>query len=169
MNDIARLFVGIELSDRARDKISGILPALREGVEGKFHGKSMYHITLCFLGQVQRSDIPAICALIDAIPLPTFALSLGEWGTFKDGKILYLGISEPCETLRAIQHQLAHALIDAGYLSEVAPYVPHITVARGVKRVESLPEAPTAEWTAHKLTLFESARIDERLQYLPIH
>ena len=162
----ARLFVGLALSEGAREAIA----ATRAQVVGdmRHHDPALYHLTLCFLGMVSRERTAGIGALIDAHAFEPFALKVGAWGTFRRGTILYLGIERPCEALMALQDALASALKGEGFVLDEAEYVPHITIARGVKRIERLPVPPCAMFSVAHATLFESLRVEGQLRYLPI-
>lgn len=169
MQDIARLFIGLELNDQARKTLDVFRRELLSTVTGKLTPPSLYHLTLCFLGQTPRERIPDLCALIDQVKKQPFPLSLGELGTFKNGSILWIGIEEPSPQLYELQRSLSGALDMAGFRVEKGAYAPHITLGRQVKLPKKLPGPPKASFQVTGVTLFESTRSDGRLVYLPLY
>ena len=166
MNDPARLFIGIALSADARAQIGAAVDDI--DAEMGSYEPHLYHLTLCFLGMTPRARMDELRGIIAALPFAPFAAALGDWGTFKEGTILWLGIKKPCEPLITLQGTLAQRLRTAGFAAEDRAYTPHITVARKVKQIHRLPAPPVGEILVGKVTLFESAQVEGRLAYLPI-
>ena len=166
--DTARLFIGLELSDEARAALGGVREALQEkGVAGKFHDASLYHLTLCFLGNLPIADIPWLQRVMDSVPAAPFSLTLSSLGTFKGGSILWAGV-QSCPPLMAYQASLAAALSEAGYALEPGEYTPHITLARQVKSPVPPLKVPAESFPVRHATLFHSTRVEDKLTYLPI-
>ena len=165
-----RLFVGLMVSDEVRAAMGGYRRALVPLCEGKLYDPALYHLTLCFVGMVDEERIPALERVMDGINWQSFALRLGEVGTFKGGSILWLGIESSCYPLMKIQAMLSLALRNAGFALDAEAYVPHITLGRGMKRLPVvMPDPPTGCWRVDRLTLFESVRLDGELCYRPIY
>lgn len=167
--DTARLFLGLELNDDARRALDNVRRALQEsGVIGKFHAPSLYHLTLCFLGNTPLNSIPRIQYLMDAIPAAPFSLALSLLGTFKNGSILWAGVKEN-EPLMAYQERLSRSLRDAGFPIEEGGYRPHITLARQVRSPIPDIAVPEISFPVRQATLFESTRAAGALTYIPIY
>ena len=168
--DTMRLFIGLELNDEARCALDGVCQALLEaGIPGKFHSPSLYHLTLCFLGNLPEDSLPALRGILDSLPVPPFSLTLSGLGSFKEGTILWAGV-ESCPELMDYQKRLTSALMTAGFaLSEEEEYRPHITLARQVKSAVPEIPVPAVSFPVACATLFHSTRIDDKLTYLPIY
>lgn len=169
MTDSARLFMGIELSHEVRAALRAFRRELADCTIGKLVDPALYHLTLNFLGLTPRERIPALCGLMDEVQFNPFGLALAQAGMFRGGSILWVGIEEPCDELHALQSALTAALNDAGFPVERGAYSPHITLGRQMKRLADLPEPPTGSFVVNHITLFESARIEGRLIYVPLH
>lgn len=164
-----RLFLGLELNDDARCALDGVRRTLEEsGVIGKYHSSSMYHLTLCFLGNLPEESIPQIKQIMDSVPAAPFSLTLSALGTFKNGSVLWAGVEE-CEALRHYQRRLADALREAGFPLEPGEYTPHITLARQVKSPAPGLTIPPVSFSVPHAALFHSTRIGGVLTYLPIY
>ncbi len=167
--DTARLFLGLELDDRARNALSCVRSELEErGLRGRLHAPALYHLTLSFLGSTPLERIGEIQKIMDSTPCAPFSLTLSAMGTFKNGSILWAGVEE-CSALREYQSRLARALANAGFPVEAGEYRPHITLGRQVK--SEIPDigVPPVSFDVFHATLFESTRIDGVLTYVPIY
>jgi len=94
------------------------------------------HITLAFLGEVDVTDLNALCraAAGAASAFPRFDLRLRGLGAFpgiERPRVVWAGVNGPgLETLRALQAALARGAADLGYPAEVASFHPHVTLGR---------------------------------------
>ena len=169
MADTARLFLGLELNDEARRALDSVRRSLEtEGVTGKFHAPSLYHLTLVFLGNLPLDAVPALKEIMNALPAAPFELTLSSLGTFKNGSILWAGVKD-CPELMEYRRRLADSLQAAGFSFEEGEYRPHITLARQVKTDVPLTEVPSITFPVRHATLFESTRVDGALTYLPLY
>lgn len=165
----ARLFLGLELNNEARQALTSVRRALETaGAVGKFHSPALYHLTLAFLGNTPAEQIPVLQRLMDSIPQVPFTLTLSSLGTFKNGSILWAGV-EKSAALMAYQESLARALRESGFPLEEGEYRPHITLARQIKTGIPPIEVPRIGFPIRHATLFESTRIDGALTYLPLY
>lgn len=165
--ETARLFVGIELDAAAREAVRLWADGLQERIPGRYYAPDLYHITLCFLGQTARSALPLIERAMRAAYQAPFELTLNCLGSFKGGRILYAGVDE-CPPLRALQTCLADSLRAEGFSLPPEEYVPHLTLARHASGPSEPLPAPRTLLRVEKITLFESARLDDRLCYTPL-
>ena len=166
MEQTARLFIGLEPDEASRRKLKTWSDELQTVLSGRFYEAGLYHVTLAFLGQTDRTKIPLLAGLLHRAASP-FEVEVDRLDAFKDGKILYAGVVPSPELMR-LQQDLAGSLRDAGFSLEDAPYIPHITLARhGGGFTQPLP-APDIHFTATAVTLFESTRMQDRLCYLPL-
>lgn len=165
--DTARLFVGIELDGATREAVRLWADGLRERIPGRYYAPDLYHVTLCFLGQTARSTLPLIEHAMRAAYQSPFELALNRLGSFKGGRILYAGVEE-CPPLHALQARLAEALRAEGFSLPQEEYVPHLTLARHAQSPSEPLSAPRTLLRVERITLFESARLDDRLCYTPL-
>ena len=175
MNDPARLFLGLELTDEARDALSAVRDALLAEpppgavpFAGKLHSPSLYHLTLAFLGMRPASDADCLREILDSVPCAHFPLTLSSLGTFKNGSILWSGVKESAP-LMEYQSRLAAALRTGGFPFEEDIYRPHITLGRQVKSPIPDIAVPEVTFPVVHATLFESARVDGKLAYIPLY
>ena len=140
MNDPARLFLGLELTDETRHALSAVRDALLSGpppgaapFAGKFHAPSLYHLTLAFLGMRPAADADLLRDIMDSVPCAPFPLTLSSLGTFKNGSILWAGVKESAP-LMEYQSRLAAALRMGGFSFEEDIYRPACWNAFGMDK-----------------------------------
>jgi len=92
------------------------------------------HLTLAFLGDVDRAHVPAIEQALAAIAWKPATVRVGEplFLPRHGGKrVLALALVAPAGALAELQADVSAALVAAGvYEPERRPWLPHVTVAR---------------------------------------
>ncbi len=125
-----RLFVALRPPPQIRDQ----LVALQGAVEGvRWQNDDQLHLTLRFIGTVDRCTANDIAEALSDIRAPCFDIALSGVGVFEHkGRIdaLWAGVA-PVAPLAALHHKIDHALVRLGLLPESRAYRPHITLARG--------------------------------------
>lgn len=151
------------------------LLALMGGVSGvRWQTDDQLHITLRFIGEVDRHTGSDIAAALSSIRHPPFVASLSGIGTFgRRGQpgVLWAGVA-PHDPLKALHKKVDQACMRAGLAPEGRAYHPHITLAR-LKRtsgsVEGLAETSagltSAPFVVDRFGLFESTLTPEGAVY----
>ncbi len=124
-----RLFVAIRPPHPVRER----LLALMGGVAGvRWQTEDQLHITLRFIGEVDRHAASDIAAALSSVSHPPFEVSLNGIGTFdkrRQPATLWAGLA-PHDPLKALHKKVDHACVRAGLPPEGRAYHPHITLAR---------------------------------------
>ncbi|MCH8615943.1 RNA 2',3'-cyclic phosphodiesterase [Sphingomonas sp. SM33] len=123
-----RLFVAIRPPEDVRDVLVDAMddsPALR------WVGDEQLHLTLRFIGEVDRPLANDITAALGAIRAPKFELRVRGVGKFerRNGGALWAAV-EPREPVVALAAKVERALQQAGLDAEHRAFAPHITLAR---------------------------------------
>jgi len=142
-----RLFVALEPAPPVRD----VLLAAMGGVAGaRWQRDDQLHLTLRFIGEVDRHAAQDIAAALAGVRHPTFELALTEPGVFdRRGRIntLWVGVA-PYAPVHALHNKVDAALRRAGVPPDGRAFHPHITVARfgrtALGAADWLPLAPVA-------------------------
>ncbi len=163
---MARLFVSIRPPVRVLDAIQARLRAA-PGVD--FVARDRWHLTLCFLGDVDDAA-PVADALRELAARPPVRVRLGGAGSFgsrRRRQVVWLGLSEGVDALA----DLAAATRAAVGLDEL-PFDPHLTLKRLVAGVDAAPvvdalgqEPVGAAWIARELLLEESSFPDQPVRH----
>lgn len=124
-----RLFVAIVPPREIRLQ----LLAMMGGIGGaRWQTEEQLHITLRFIGEVDRHRAEDIALELSAVRQPAFELSLGEIGSFaRRGRVetIWAGV-KPHEPLKMLHNKVDLACVRAGLEPERRSYHPHITLAR---------------------------------------
>ena len=168
-----RLFIGIAIPEDIRRQIHETASIMEAAAPGKYVREDMYHVTLAYIGEcddeMYRKTLECMrkCAAASAIT----QLLTGDTGYFgkPEKGILHIGFTET-DGLHEIAGRLRMLLSEAGLPFDPKPMVPHITLARNVKITDTLLSIKYSETiiSVTGLTLFNSCRVDDILQYIPV-
>ena len=122
-----RLFVAIRPPQAIRDCL---LDAM-EGADLKWQDEEQLHLTLRFIGEVERPLANDIASALSDLSFPSFELAIHGVGRFDHGRrgALWAGVKSK-EELRALAAKVERACQSAGLVPERRAYHPHITLAR---------------------------------------
>lgn len=124
-----RLFVAI----RPEAGIRAQLIAEMGGVQGaRWQDDDQLHLTLRFIGEVDRRMAEDITDALGGIRHPSFDIALDGAGLFdRKGRLdaLWVGVT-PQDALRTLHKKVDQALVRLGLPPEGRAYLPHITIAR---------------------------------------
>lgn len=124
-----RLFVGLELTEGARQRLHG----LAGGVPGaRWIEPENMHLTLRFIGNVADDAVEDIDEALSRVQGPAFDLEIAGVGEFSRGRrpvMLWAGIT-PVPALMELQRRIEAAVVKGGFPPEGRRYLPHVTLAR---------------------------------------
>ncbi len=92
------------------------------------------HLTLRFIGEVNESDIPALCRALEevssaAAPFRLISGNLGAFPSMRAPRSLWLGLESSAE-LHSLRAQMERALFNIGLQREKKNFNPHLTLCR---------------------------------------
>lgn len=134
--EFERLFIAIPLPEALRYYLKNESARVSSGLKfARWTHFEDFHITLQFLGDTPKEDIPTLFAALRKVSSSSkgFQLKLGEWGTFglpDSPRVLWTGVSGELEPLRELQKKVVSATHPLGFTAETRTYNPHLTVAR---------------------------------------
>jgi len=122
------------------------------------------HLTVRFIGSVERDVVEGIADRLDGSAGPPFEAALGGVGMFRRGslaRVAWLGVREGAEPLRALARRVEAECRSAGLEPDARPFKPHLTLARArARQGAGLPELPTLPelqpWMVRELILYSS-------------
>lgn len=166
-----RLFVAIRLPTPVRARLLGVMG----GVAGaRWQNEDQLHLTLRFIGEVDRHLARDVDAALSSVHHPAFAIGLNGLGVFDrrgEPVTLWAGLA-PQEPLHALHKKVDQALLRAGVEPDRRAYMPHVTLARlprGTGPVQSLLEqsggVTSAPFAVDQFCLYESRFTPEGPHY----
>lgn len=114
------------------------------------------HMTLHFLGDVQRALLPGLAAALPPAPAP-FEMRLAQPVLWRGGLAVLL-VPEAPPVLIELHARLAAALHAMGLPTETRPFAPHVTLARRAHQARPPSHFEPITWTARSAVLIESVR-----------
>jgi 2'-5' RNA ligase len=175
-----RLFAAIELSDRLKKSLHGLVDRLSAfDRDVRWVKRDQMHVTLKFLGEVADGDAPRISDALAtlAAECAPFDVTLDTCGCFPPrGKVrvIWGGMSEPPGALMDCAKRCEEACADLGFPREKRPFAAHVTVGRvrddrtnGRLRgaIEKLRPA-AVDQRVESVTLFQSELRPEGARYV---
>ncbi len=129
-----RTFIGIPIPPDVSEKIYEFSHQLKNfGHNLKLVEKENLHITIKFLGEVDKTRIEEIKEILHALSeheqFPISIESLGAFPSFNFLRVLWVGIVKNNEKLVNLMKNTDKLLNKIGFLPE-KDYIPHVTIAR---------------------------------------
>ncbi|MEH3038439.1 MAG: RNA 2',3'-cyclic phosphodiesterase, partial [Sphingomonas paucimobilis] len=118
-----RLFVALRPSPAMRRKLLDIM----DGVDGaRWQDEEQLHVTLRYIGEVERPVAEDIAIALQAVHAPAFDLALsgvGRFDTGSRGRALWAGVT-PQDAVAALHRKVDHALVRVGLPPEGRAFLP---------------------------------------------
>ena len=123
-----RLFVAIRPPEPIRDLL---LDAMDDSADFRWQSEEQLHLTLRFIGEVERPVADDIADALAAIRSPAFELRINGTGRFeqRNSGALWAGV-EPKAPVAALAAKVERACQQASLEAERRAFHPHITLAR---------------------------------------
>jgi 2'-5' RNA ligase len=172
-----RAFFGLPVPEPRRHELEDFITACAaEAPSFRWTPLSNLHLTVRFIGSIEREAVDQIADRIGALAPAGFDLALGDLGTFKRGRlvgVVWLGLRSGTEAASALAAKVEAECARAGLVAEVRPFQAHLTLARARHRDGSalppLPPPPLLEpWRATELVLYSSHLSKAGAVYEPI-
>lgn len=135
INGKLRAFIAVPLSEEALQGLQSGQDIIKDtGVVAGFPRVSSAHITLKFLGEINRDQVSLITKKLEenAAGFEPFVLrikGLGAFPSIKNPRITWAGIESEGHLFR-LQRRVEDAMREAGFEVENRRFSPHITLAR---------------------------------------
>lgn len=128
-----RLFIAIDLPDKAKDQIDKLTKTLaKQSADVRWEKRENFHLTLKFLGQVVTRTIPQINEVVSAITVkyPSFPLTFRGVHAFRSRRyIIYLQVKDNT-ILRQLAESLNSAVETVGVSRDKRAFSAHITLGK---------------------------------------
>jgi 2'-5' RNA ligase len=123
-----RLFIAIRPPEHIRDLL---IDAMDDSPSLRWVGDEQLHLTLRFIGEVERPFASDLADSLGRIRFPAFDLQVSGIGRFerKSRGALWAGV-EPRKPVAELAAKIDRACVEAGLEPERRTFHPHITLAR---------------------------------------
>lgn len=175
MNNTIRCFIAIELSEEIKNTLAKIESELQRNIQGvKWVNPDNIHLTLKFLGQIEKEAIEEIKKILDEITATArpFKIRLSQIGAFPNPnqpRVIWVGIDDGTKESSHLANLIEEKIVPLGIEKEDRAFHPHLTLARikflkdksSVKNAFASLKVPQVEMTAAKIALFQSTLTPE--------
>ena len=184
MVDTKRTFIAIELDGAVRARFEALQGALRRaGADVRWVKPDRAHLTLKFLGEATADQIAAMQGALDEIaaaeaPFEVAFQGLGVFPNERRPRVVWVGIIEGVERLRALAAVIDERAAAAGFERERRGFSPHVTLGRfrspsGAERLREMMKSNAAfdagRMEAAEVRLIHSMLSPQGPTYVPLH
>lgn len=124
-----RLFVALKPPPQMRDALLGAMGGV---AHARWQTAEQLHLTLRFIGEVDRHQAEDIAAILGSVHHPALSLALDGVGQFdRKGRTdtLWVGVS-PQDSVKLLHNKVDRVLQRVGVAPDSRSFLPHITIAR---------------------------------------
>ncbi len=166
-NKNARLFFAYPIEPTEAQQISNWFETISLNTDARIIPPENYHITIAFVGDHPRSDIPELIEYATTLIHPTeiqCQYLINKIGYFKQGILYATGWNTPLQMIHIIK-ELSFFVHASEHHRSV---VPHITLARNAEHVQDFPEFEF-KLSFTRISLFESLNEENGVEYKPLY
>jgi len=135
--ETVRAFVAVELTENVRRDLGGLQAELKKMGLGnlKWVSPEGIHLTLKFLGDVERKCLPDTVKVLDGLssgfyPFAIGIKGLGAFPGLSRARVIWVGLTGELGRLQMLAEAVEKGLTGLGFEPEKRPFSPHLTLAR---------------------------------------
>lgn len=175
-----RIFFAIDLPPAVKDKMNEFMRSLKKQIRSKairWSKPDNLHITLQFLDQAERSDLPELIGQVRLAlgqGLPPFMIALGNPHCFPSvyhPRVIVFDVT-PQEPLADLSARIGKGIRQAGYQTEDRPFRAHLTIGRiknaqtvDMSFINTITMPPIEPIRVEEIVLFRSEPMPDASQY----
>jgi 2'-5' RNA ligase len=162
------LFFALWPDSRQRDRMRDFISPVVRQVEGRATDRREWHVTLCYLGEIDETLIPRLLEGARKIEFEPIRLRLDRMEFWPRPKIAAMVPPRVPPDLQRLVDDLNRLAMEVGVLPAERVYRPHVTVARNARpfETERLAQSALTEWS--RFELLESVRERGGTTYRPL-
>ena len=123
------------------------------------------HMTLLFLGEVERARLPQLMQAADSVSVPPFGFVLERLSFWPHNRIANATSLAEVLALNQLVTALKQKLVAADFLFENHEFNPHVTLLRHVGHVLESQTITPIMWWLDSFVLVESIMTDQGVRY----
>lgn len=161
-SDSQRLFVALWPNDELRNRLVDIQTEFGLSKLGRLVPAHKLHITLQFLGDVTVAEVEPTRQFVNGLQFSPFSIEFDSVGSWPRNEVAWVGSKIPCQQLDDLVATIRDGLSDGR--RRTRKFVPHITLARKVRRKLHQPIKPLL-WPVNRVDLIRSVLDSQGSQY----
>lgn len=160
----SRLFFALWPGAIQRDELYRLARSLHGDCGGRLMRRDNLHLTLVFVGNVERERIPQLESLVKLPRVPRFELEFGVTGYWQHNRIVWAAPVAIPPALSELVAALEDSLQTAGFRFDRRPYAPHVTLIRDARAPNQLPRM-NSRWEISEFSLVQAMRDEMGSRY----
>jgi len=131
-----RVFIAMKLPGPVVAKLGEVQKSLKNsGLKAKWTHTANIHLTLKFLGDIDRADLNAVTEIVGLAikgiePIRLSAKGIGVFPGVKQARILWTGIAGQTNLLAKMHETIDTGLSEVGFLRDKRGFTGHLTIGR---------------------------------------
>lgn len=152
--ETARLFIALWPEPALASALQALCGACTGGAKNRVVAPNRVHLTLHFLGNLPRQQVPALVSAL-RVPFQPFELSFSHCEQWPHGLLVAMPdtVTPPLARLHATLNEVLQGL---GQLVDERQFRPHLTLARRHAEPLPVPKGPPLRWPITGYVLVES-------------
>lgn len=163
--DKARVFFALWPNPALRRALHALALQCRQTHGGRAMEAQTLHLTLLFLGEMQRTRIARLQQAIDGFEFEAFSFLLQQLACWRHNRIAYAAPADHAAALHRLADALRQRAGDAGIGCDERPFSPHVTLLRKVTQPVDTQAIQPLEWRVEAFSLVESAADAQAVRY----
>jgi len=167
-----RLFFALLPDPETREGLYKASRAAIADLGGRPIPPDQFHVTLAFLGGVppvlEERVIARAAGSADEVQSAPFTFELDEMGFWPNSQVVWYGCSQRPEALRGLAMELRRRLQVAGLPPAPGKFMPHVTLARWVRKAGPFEPARRIVWKVRDFALIRSETLPSGVRYTPL-
>ena len=161
-----KLFFALWPDPAIRNRLEAAATQLHEVHGGRRMRTQTLHLTLVFIGELERERLPVVMTAAEGVAAVSFELQFDRTDCWRSNHIAHLGTSQIPPALLELVGQLGSLLTSSGIPFDRRPYVPHITLLRKADCTAAHRPIAAIPWPARDFVLLCSRPSTEQYEIL---
>ncbi|MDB5921499.1 MAG: 2-5 ligase [Betaproteobacteria bacterium] len=154
--DRARVFFALWPDADVTNALAAAGRVAQEECGGRAIAAEKLHMTLFFVGNIERARLASLKALARSIDGAAFEVDIDTIAYWRHNRIVWAGTQRCPRELAGLVHGLHERLATEGIKGEDRPYAPHVTLVRNAQRAPQRTGLEPFAWRADDFVLVES-------------
>jgi 2'-5' RNA ligase len=162
---VARVFFALWPEVSVRRALHRLATEYQAPCQARVMTADSLHMTLLFLGEVERSRLPQLIQTANKISAPAFEVVLERLSFWLHNRIAYATLRTEAPSLTQLVTTLQQEILAAGFVFESHEFNPHVTLLRRVGHVLESQAITPISWWVDSFVLVESVRTEQGSRY----
>lgn len=164
-SSVARVFFALWPEALAQRALHTLAMEFQSRCEARAMAADTLHMTLLFMGEIERACLPRLIQTADKVSAPAFGFILERISFWQHNRIAYAAPLEKISALDQLVTALQQKLIAAGFWFDNHEFNPHVTLLRRVGHALESQAITPIKWWVDSFVLVESVMTDRGVSY----